>query len=376
MKSLLITLSLFALLLAVRPAGAETQTELVFVGSGRKNIEAFRLDLTSGVLTHLGLAAESENPSFLSIAPNHRFLYAISEGGNAAASGISAYAIDAATGKLTLLNRQPAGGSGPCCVELDGAGKCALIANYGSGSFAAFPLAQDGTVGPVSAFIQDQGSSVNKGRQEGPHAHCMMAGPRGKFAYGCDLGLDKVMIFKLDPSKGTLVPNEPAFAQVKPGAGPRHIAFSPNGRWAFVINEMGSTLTVFSYNASTGALREIQTVSTVAESFPTENTGSEVAVHPSGKFVYASNRGEDSIAVFACDRRSGRLTFIERVPTGGKTPRQFEIDPTGRYLLAANQNSNTVVVFRIDPATGRLQPTGSQVESDNPMCVRCMLEPR
>jgi 6-phosphogluconolactonase len=373
MKCPCIVLALFAVLLAIVPAGAESQTELVFVGSGRKNIEAFRLDLSAGVLTLVGQAAEIEHPSFLSIAPNHKFLYAISEGGSA--SGLNAFAIDAAAGKLTFLNRQPAGGSGPCYVEVDPSGKNALIANYGSGSFAVFPLAQDGTVQPISALMQDHGSSINLDRQGGPHAHCVVAGPEDQFVYGCDLGLDKVAIFKFDPGQGTLVLNEPAFAQVKPGAGPRHIAFHPNGQWAFLINEMGSTLTVFGCDASTGALREIQTVSTVAESFPGQNTGSEVAVHPSGKFVYGSNRGENSIAVFACDQKSGRLTFIERVPTGGKTPRQFEIDPTGRYLLAANQDSNTVVVFSIDFASGKLKPTGSQVQSDNPMCVRCILEP-
>jgi 6-phosphogluconolactonase len=376
MKCACVVLALFVFMWAVAPTSAEPKTELVFVGSGKKNIETFRLDLVSGALTRDGLAAEIAHPSFLSIAPNHKFLYSISEGGNAEASGISAFAIDASAGKLTFLNRQPAGGSGPCYVEVDATGKCALIANYGSGSFAAFPLAENGEVQPVSAFIQDHGSSVNPQRQEGPHGHCLVAGPGGKFAYGRDLGLDKVMIFKLDAQQGMLVPAEPAFTQTKPGAGPRHIAFHPNGRWAFVINEMGSTLSVFACDSSSGALREIQTLSTLPDGFSGQSTCAEVAVHPSGKFVYGSNRGDDSIVVFACDPRSGRLTFIERVPTGGKTPRQFEIDPTGRYLLAGNQDSNTVVVFRIDVASGRLQPTGSQVQTDNPMCVRCMLQLR
>jgi len=370
-----IALVSLAVLLAVLPAGGQSQQELVFVGSGRKNIEAFRFDLASGALTRIGLAAEIEHPSFLSISPSHQFLYSISEGGNAAASSISVFAIDAAAGKLTFINKQPAGGSGPCYVEVDGAGKNALIANYGSGSFAVFPLAADGTVQSMSAFIQDHGSSVNPARQEGPHGHSLVAGPGGRFVFGCDLGLDKVMIFKFDAGQGTLVANEPAFAQVKPGSGPRHIAFHPNGRWAFLINEMASTLAVFSDDASSGALQEIQTISTLPEGFSGQSTGAEVAVHPSGKFVYASNRGDDSIAVFGCDPESGRLTFIERVPTGGKTPRQFEIDPTGRYLLAANQDSNTVVVFRIDAASGRLQPAGSQVESNTPMCVRCVMAP-
>jgi len=365
-----------AALLAFWPAGAQAQQELVFIGSGKKNIDAFRFDLASGSLTHVGLAAEIEHPSFLSISPNHQFLYAISEGGNGGASSVSAFAIDAVAGKLTFLNKQPAGGSGPCYVEVDGSGKNLLIANYGSGSFAAFPLAANGTVQRRTALRQDHGSSINPDRQEGPHAHCLVVGPEQRFAYGCDLGLDKVMIFKFDPAQGTLVPNDPAFVRTTPGAGPRHIAFHPNGRWAFVINEMGSTLTLCGYDAGTGALRDIQTVSTLPKGFSGQNTCAEVAVHPSGKFVYASNRGDDSIAVFGCNPESGRLKFIERVPTGGKTPRQFEMDPTGRYLLAANQDSNTVVVFRIDTASGRLQSAGSQVQSDNPMCVRCVMETR
>jgi len=376
MKRPRIVLSLLVVFLALVSLGAGAATELVFVGSGRKNIEAFRLDLGSGTLTHVGLAAEIEHPSFLSIAPNHKFLYSISEGGNAASSSISAYAIDATAGKLTFLNRQPAGGSGPCYVEVSADGKTALIANYGSGSFAAFPLAENGEVQPMSGFIQDQGSSINKDRQEGPHAHCLVAGPKDKFAYGCDLGLDKVIIFKFDPSHGTLVPAEPPFAQTQPGAGPRHIAFHPNGRWAFVINEMGSSLTSFRCDRSSGALQEIQTVSTLPEGFSGQNTCAEVAVHPSGKFVYGSNRGDNSIVVFACDKKSGRLAFVERVSTGGRTPRQFEIDPTGRYLLAANQDSDTIVVFAVDSISGKLTPTGNQASSDNPMCVRCLLESR
>jgi 6-phosphogluconolactonase len=222
----------------------------------------------------------------------------------------------------------------------------------------------------VSAFVQDTGSSVNPERQKGPHAHCIVTDPANRFAFVCDLGLDKVMIFRFDAAKGTLAAGEPAFVPVQPGAGPRHIAFHPNGRWACVINEMGSTLTAFAYDAARGALREIQTVSTLPTDFSGRNTDAEVAVHPSGKFVYASNRGDDSLAVFACDPETGRLAFEQRAPSGGRTPRQFEIDPTGAWLLAANQDSDTVVVFRIDANTGHLQPAGTPVHSDNPMCVK------
>jgi 6-phosphogluconolactonase len=291
------------------------------------------------------------------------------------AGGITAFAIDAAGGKLTFLNRQLAEKSGPCYVEIDPSGKYALTANYGSGAFAIYPLASNGEAQAMSTLVQDHGSSLNPVRQKGPHAHCLALSPGGRFAFGCDLGVDKVMIFKFDPGHGTLVASDPAFAQAEPGAGPRHIAFSPNGRWAYLINEMASSLTAFGLDSTTGALTKIQTESILPPGFSGRNTSAEVAVHPSGKFVYGSNRGDDSIVVFGCDPETGRMSFIERVPSGGKTPRHFEIDPTGRYLLAANQASNNVVVFRIDPASGRLQPTGSQVETDNPLCVRCLMMP-
>jgi 6-phosphogluconolactonase len=374
MKLHRVILASAAALLALSPAVAQSQQELVFVGSGSSDIEAFRFDAATGALKSLGRAAKIEHPSFLCVSPDHRFLYSVTEGGDAPASGISAFAIDAKTGRLAFLNRQPAGGSGPCCVAVDGGGRNVMAANYNSGSFSVFPVAANGALQPMSAFIQDHGSSVNPSRQEGPHAHCVMAGPGDRFVFGCDLGLDKVMIFKFDPGKGTLAANEPAFAQARPGAGPRHIAFHPDGRFAYVINELACTLTACHYDASAGVLQEIQTVSTLPEGFSGVNTCAEVAVHPSGKFVYASNRGDDSIAVFGCDAGNGRLAFIQREPTGGKTPRHFEIDPTGRYLLAANQESNTIVVFRVDTATGRLEPAGVQAKSDNPMCVRCLLE--
>jgi 6-phosphogluconolactonase len=362
-------------LLALSTIAASAGQELVFVGSGKKDIEAFRFDTATGALTSLGQAAAMARPSFLAIAPNHRFLYAISEGGRPADSSVSAFSIDPALGKLTLLNSQPAGGgSGPCHVEVDASGKNALIANYGSGSVAVFPLTASGELGPASAFVQDSGSSVNHDRQEGPHAHCIVTDPRDRFAFVCDLGLDKVLVFEFDAAKGTLTPASPAFVSVAPGSGPRHIAFHPNGRWAYVINEMASTITGFAYDAAHGRLREIQTESTLPKDFSGRNTCAEVAIHPSGKFVYGSNRGDDSIAVFTCDPSTGRLALAQRVSTGGKTPRQFEIDPTGNWLIAANQDSDTVVVFRIDSSTGQLQPVGAPVPSGNPQCVKFLPE--
>jgi 6-phosphogluconolactonase len=344
--------------------------ELVFVGSGRANIEAYHFDVDSGALTRIAVAAEIAHPSFFAISPNHRFLYAITEGHGKDDSSVSAFSIDAAGGKLTLLNTQPAGGAGPCYVEVDAGGKNALIANYGSGSVAVYPLTSAGTLNPMSAFVQDQGSSVDPDRQTGPHAHCIVTDPTDRFAMVCDLGLDKVLVFRFKPAAGSLQASDPAFVATKPGAGPRHIAFHPNGRWAYVITEMGSTINAYSYKARRGTFQEIQSESTLPKDFAGKNTGAEVAVHPSGKFVFCSNRGDNSIAVFRCNPDTGRLTFVERASTGGKTPRQFEIDPTGAWLIAANQDSDNVVVFRIDNATGHLQPVGDAVHTDNPMCVK------
>jgi 6-phosphogluconolactonase len=366
-----------AVMLALSPIksfASPDQTELVFVGSGHKNISAFWLNLTSGALDPIDEVAQVAAPSFLAISPNQRCLYAISEGRDKDSSFVSAFRIDPETGKLALLNRQPSGGSGPCHVEVGHRIMNVLVANYGSGSVSVFHMDMRGALGPMSAFIQDHGSSVNPRRQEGPHAHCIVTDPDDRFAFVCDLGLDKVMVFKFDPSKGSLVANDPPFASVKPGAGPRHIAFHPNGRYAYVINEMASTVTVFAYDNDAGALHEIEDQPLLARDFNGENTAAEVAVHPSGKFVYASNRGDDSIVVFGCDPDTGRLTFIERDSTEGKTPRNFEIDPTGAFLLAANQASGTIVVFSIDKKTGRLQPTGNKATADTPMCVKC-LEP-
>jgi 6-phosphogluconolactonase len=354
--------------------GAETKTELVYVGSGKKDIYAFRMDLGSGALTPLGRAAEIVDPSFFSISPDRHFLYAVTEGSSAENSFISAFQIQPETGKLIFLNKQLTGGAGPCFVEVDQRGKDALVANYNSGSLSVFPINDQGNLGQMSAFIQDQGAGPNRQRQEGPHAHCIVTGPADRFVFACDLGLDKVMIFKFDPEKGSLVANDPAFAVIKPGSGPRHIAFHPNGQFAYVISEMSSTLTVMGFDLEHGALHEIETHSLLPNNFKGNSSGAEVAVHPSGKFVFGSNRGDDSIAVFRCDPATGQLTFLERDSTLGKFPRHFEIDPSGMFLLAANQNSGSVVVFSIDSSTGHLKPTGNKIAIETPMCVKCLPE--
>jgi 6-phosphogluconolactonase len=347
--------------------------QLVFIGRGDKNIHVANFDTSTGALTDVRQVAELPGPSFICLSPNHKFLFAVSEGHDAQSSAISAFSVGR-DGSLAFINRQPSGGSGPCHVSVDPQGKCVMAANYGSGSMVAFPLQADGSLGPQSAFFQDHGSSgVVPDRQDGPHAHCVITDPADRYAFDCDLGLDQVLSYKIDPATATLTPNDPPFFAGKPGAGPRHLAFHPNGRFAFVINELDSAIVSLAYDAAKGTFSAIQTSALLPEDFTGKSTAAEVAVHPSGKFVYGSNRGHDSIAVFACDPETGKLTLVERHPSGGKTPRNFEIDPTGAFLLAANQSGN-VVVFRIDPATGKLRETGHSIEIPIPMCVKCIPE--
>ena len=367
-------------LLALYAQGTETAATkskyLLYIGTytekKSKGIYAYRFDPVTGQSNSLGLAAESVNPSFLAIEPSRRFLYAVNEISRyegRSSGGVSAFAIDPGTGKLTLLNEVPSGGAGPCHIAVDKTGKYVLVANYGGGSLAVFPILKDGRLGEASAFVQHSGSSVNPQRQEGPHAHSVYVSPDNRFAICADLGLDEVLVYRFDAGKGTLAPNNPAFALVSSGAGPRHFAFHPSGKFGYVIDEMQSTVTVFSYDPASGALDVIQTVSTLPQEFKGESTAAEVAVHPSGKFLYGSNRGNDSIALFAINARKGTLTSLGHAPTLGKTPRNFVIDPTGSYLFVANQDSDNIVQFRIDRSTGLLTPTGQVLEVPSPVCV-------
>jgi 6-phosphogluconolactonase len=288
---------------------------------------------------------------------------------------VSAFAVERATGRLTPLNQQPSAGAGPCHLVVDRAGKNVLVANYGGGSAAVLPIRADGSLAPSSTSIHHTGSSVNPQRQKEPHAHSINLDPANRHAFVADLGLDKVMVYDFDAARGRIAPNDPPHAAVKPGAGPRHFAFHPSGRWAYVINELDSTVTAFAYDSARGALRETQTLSTLPPDFTGRSYTAEVQAHPSGKFLYGSNRGHDSIAVFAVNERSGKLTFVECVSTRGKTPRNFGLDPSGRWLLAANQGSDTIAVFRINPATGRLQPAGEPVPAPVPVCVKFLAVP-
>lgn len=350
---------------------------IAFVGTytsktSSKGIYAYRFDTNKGQLTPIGVSAEAVDPSFLAVHPNGKYLYAVNEIGsfNGEVSGaVGAFAIDAKTGALKLLNQVPTRGAGPCYVSLDKSGSFLLVANYDSGSIASFPVRGDGSLGTASGFVQHSGTGPDKERQEGPHAHWIGTSPDNRFALAVDLGLDQVIVYGFDSDKGVFTPMLSGFAKVKPGSGPRHLAFHPDGKFAYVLSEMASSVTVFSYKPKTGSFSVLQTVSTLPNDYSGPKEAAEIAVHLSGKYLYTSNRGHDSIAVFAIDQKKGTLKSLGQVLTGGKTPRHFAIDPTGTYLLAENQESNNIVVFHIDPATGSLTPTGQTVDVPSPVCL-------
>jgi 6-phosphogluconolactonase len=343
-----------------------------YTGGKSEGIYRLKLDRKTGELTKAGATSGVKNPSFLALHPSGRYLYAVCEvadfGKNA--GGIAAFEIDPKSGDLKLLNQQSSEGGGPCHLVVDKLGKNVLAANYGGGSVCVLPIGDDGRLGKATAFVQHKGSSVDRGRQEAPHAHSINLDAANRFAVAADLGLDKVLVYRFDAQKGTLAPNDPPAANVKPGSGPRHFAFHPNGRSAYVINEMSCTVTAFDYDADKGVLTETQTITTLPRPVAAGDSTAEVQVHPSGKFLYGSNRGHNSIAVFAIDPDSGRLTTIGNQSTEGKTPRNFGIDPSGMFLLAENQDSDSIVVFRIDPQTGKLAPTGHKLEVPMPVCAK------
>jgi 6-phosphogluconolactonase len=353
---------------AVAGLGANEKEQLVYVGTytrgGSKGIYAFRFSPATGKLTEIGVAAEVQNPSFLYVTPNGRRLYAV---GEASTGMVSAYETDRAGGKLKLLNDQPTGGDGPCHLAADKAGKNLLVVHYGSGSVAAFPLKPDGSLGARTALVQHSGSSVNPRRQEGPHAHSVNFSKTDKYAVVADLGLDQFIVYAVDPAKGSLTQH--SVAKVKPGSGPRHFSFHPGYKLAYGVNEIARTVSAFQWDESAGKLTEIQTISTVPADYQGNGSCAEILVHPSGKFVYASNRGHDSIAAFSV-ASDGKLTSMGTTPTEGKTPRNFRIDPSGSWLIAANQDGGNLVVFRIDKASGKLTSTGEQAKVPFPVCVK------
>jgi 6-phosphogluconolactonase len=357
--------------------GFSTKDLILYVGTYTRGksegIYLYRFNLTSGELKPLSIAKGITNPSYLAIDANRKYLYSVnetSEFSGKPTGALTAFAIDQRTGELRMLNQQPSHGTSPCYVTVDPSGKFVLVANYSSGSLAVFPIKSDGSLGESSDVVQHEGKGQNQRRQQGPHAHCIVLDKSGKYAFAADLGIDKVMIYRFDAKTGKLIPNSTPFAQTRPGAGPRHFTIHPGGKFAYVINELDSTLTSFSYDNSKGVLKELETVSTLPEGFQGNNSCADVHVHPSGKFLYGSNRGHDSIVAFTIDERSGKLGYLAHESTQGKTPRNFGIDPTGAFLLAANQNSDTVATFRIDQNSGKLKPSGGVTAIPTPVCLK------
>ena len=352
---------------------------LVYVGTytndrRSRGIYLLRMDPESGTLRMVGGAAAMvvANPSFLAVRPGRRFLYAVNEVtefGGSASGAVSAFSLDPATGGLALLGQGASRGGAPCYVTVDRTGCFVLVANYVGGSVAVLPIQDDGRVGDATSLVQHRGRGPHAERQASPHAHCVILDPANRFALAADLGTDRVMVYRFDARAGTLSPADVAEAAVKSGAGPRHLAFHPDGRVLYVVNELDSTITAFRYDPRTGALAELQTVSTLGGRAG-ESFSADLHVHPSGRFAYASNRGPDNIAVFSVDARTRRLALVQLASTGGHWPRNFALDPTGRLLIAANQRSDSLVVFRVDQSTGKLTPTGARAEVPAPVCVR------
>ena len=350
-----------------------SSAEWVYFGTGDTAIYVSQFDPKTGTLSEPRAVAEVTRPNFLEIHPNGSRMYVCSrepQTGGEARGVVIAYAIDQATGDLERLNSLDTGAPGPAHVTVDKTGRMVVVANYTGGSVAAFRLQDDGRLAGRTALIQHEGSSTNKQRQSEPHAHSVNFSTDNRVVVAADLGMDKVMIYRADPATGKLTANDPPFAAVAAGSGPRHLAFHPSGKYAYVINELSSTVTALAYDPATSGLREIQTISTLPEGYSGESYTAEVLVHPSGAFLYGSNRGHDSIAVFRIDQGTGKLTPLERESTQGKTPRNFRIDPSGGYLFAANQASDSVVVFRIDANTGEVTATGASVKVPAPMCIR------
>lgn len=371
---------LISLVTPANPASTLDKVRLyvgTYTGKKSKGIYRVDLDLATGKFGQPALAAEVTSPSFLTLHPSGKLVYAVNEISNyegKKAGGVSAFSIEP-SGDLKLLNQQPSIGGGPCHITCDTAGKHVLAANYGGGSAIVLPIGDDGKLGASTGFVQHTGSSVDPRRQKEPHAHSVNLDQWNRFAFVADLGLDKVLVYRYDGGKGTITANNPPAGIVAPGSGPRHFAFHPSGRFAYVINEMALTITAFAYDKQTGSLTEIQTIATVpSDAHSAGNSTAEVVCHPSGQFLYGSNRGHNSIAAFRIDQATGKLTLLGIQGQGISTPRNFNVDPTGRYAVVANQSGDSLTLFRIDAETGALQPTGEQVEIGSPVCVKFLLQ--
>jgi len=356
-----------------------TYTHPILFGTGQilegkgEGIYLFRMDPETGKLTRQETTTGVVNPSYLTLDPARRHLYAVNElktFGGMASGAVSAFRVEPETGRLTFLNQKATGGTDPCHVVVNDRSTQVLVSNFMSGSVCVFPIQPDGALGDASQFIQHSGSSVHPKRQSGPHAHSLIFDKSNRFAFVPDLGMDKLMVYKTDFDKGRLSPADVPYVSVQPGAGPRHCVFHPSGRYCYLIQELDSTLSAYRYNQDDGTFELLQTVPTVvSDGFTGDNTCADVQILPNGRFVYGSNRGHDSIVIYRIDQETGRLSFVGMESTRGRTPRNFAIDPSGRFLLAANQDSDNIVVFKIEPATGTLSEV-DQVAVPTPVCVR------
>src|SRR5437870_931329 len=346
---------------------ARTDPDLLYVGTYTESIYLVRMDRRSGELVRVGSVNAGANPSFLSIHPNSRVLYAVNE---IEQSGlVSAFAIESATGALTRLNQQPSGGGAPCFVSVDRSGRAALVANYAGGSVALLPIQPDGALAPATSVVRHTGTGPNAGRQEAPHAHCILPDPSNRFALAADLGADRVFVYRLDLGGKSLPHVEGGDAVMRPGAGPRHIASHPTLPLVSVANELDSTVATLRFDAERGTLSPVDTRSTVPAGWTGTNYPADIHVASSGRPLYVSNRGHNSIAVFSVAESTGALVLDQTVSTEGDWPRNFSLDPTGRWLLAANQRSDSVVVFGRDPDTVRSTPTRQRIAITRPVCL-------
>lgn len=350
---------------------------LVYVGTytrgESKGVYIYRLNRDNGGLEPLGYGSCKSSPSFLAFSPGYDYLYAANEIGEyqgERSGALAVWSIDQETGELDFINQSATGGPGPCYVTVDATGKYAFAANYSGGSVAMIPINEDGSLAPASDFVQHVGSSVNERRQGEAHAHSCTIDPTNKYALVADLGMDKIMVYKLDLENGKLVPNDTPFVRLHGGAGPRHFCFSPCGRYGYVINELDSTVTSFVYDADAGTLETIETVSTLPDGWEGQSHCADIHMLSSGRFLYGSNRGHDSIVIMSVDTETGKLTPVGWESTQGNFPRNFCIDPTETFLLAANQNTDNIVSYRIDQETGLLTPTGQETQVPIPVCIK------
>ena len=363
-------------LLLVMATPLQAAKSLVFIGtytegSESEGIYRFRFDDETGALSPAGTAGISTNPSFLALHPQKNLLFAVGETRDFNGSdcgSLAAFEIDPSTGELAEINRVSSSGGIPCHLVTDREGKHLLVANYHGGNVAVVPVGEDGKLGARSAFVQHEGSSVDKSRQESPHAHSINLDRANRRAFAADLGTDELVIYEFDRGRGTL--ERSGAVDIAPGSGPRHLAIRPDGKFLYLLNELKSTLTVIAYEPGSGDCEQLQTISTLPGDYRGANGTAEVQITPDGRFLYASNRGHDSLACFRIDADSGRLTLIEIQPTGGSAPRNFGIHPGGRFIIAANQNSDSLRVFAIDQASGELEDTGHSARCPKPVCVK------